>query len=154
MSFVRNVFGGLLGRQAVEDAAEHPAAPPPPPPPHQPLHVVFECAFALSIQCPACADRDTTCSALGHPACSMLSGHGTFGVTGMQRSRSCGGPIGTALARLPGSGRLRAGTHVLVTSSSSLKSSSAFDSDITHLLLVLVAIIYLGCRRSTPLEWM
>lgn len=46
MSFVRNVFGGLLGRQAVEDTAEHPTAPPPPPPPHQPLHVVFECAIA------------------------------------------------------------------------------------------------------------
>jgi hypothetical protein len=54
MSFVRNVFGGLLGRQAVEDAAEHPAAPPPPPP-HKPLHVVFECANAVMLpDAPSC----------------------------------------------------------------------------------------------------
>lgn len=56
MSFVRNVFGGLLGRQLGEDAAETVTAPPPPPP-HQPLHVVFECVApnaAASVIDPIC----------------------------------------------------------------------------------------------------
>lgn len=53
MSFVRSVFGGLLGRQTAEEAAAA-AAPQTPPPPHQPLHVVFECvprSHAIVIQC-------------------------------------------------------------------------------------------------------
>lgn len=42
MSFVRNVFSGLLGRPLSGEVATEPA-PPAPPPPHQPLPIYFEC---------------------------------------------------------------------------------------------------------------